>query len=411
MSHGGDDELHEEHEEHVNHEAWVIPYADLLTLLMAMFIALFAMSTVDISKFKALAIGFNEALGGGKLDAGVGGTTNKSPVFGQGNEQWCRSTGQPSLSRRAGLPKGTTLAQVLEALASKNGNNTAKSQEKASARRRARTRSRTRPRRAGSRASCASPSCNNGLLVTLVTDKVLFDSGQFDAATASRSSCLNIVAEALKAVDNPIQVTGYTDTQPFNGPHGNDILSFERALAVKDYLVGAGILDSRMKFPVGAGPRDPIDAEHDDGGAIAQPASGDPGAVEAESIRSSKDNALDNSAATPTTTPISNPTGRRESGRESRYQAGRVSSRVMPEKITMQPDGSLSVPDEPIIPFVEGDGTGVDIWPAAQLVMDAAAREARQEDRVEGSARGAEGVRRDRLVVARRDRRRRSATT
>jgi len=45
----------------------------------------------------------------------------------------------------------------------------------------------------------------------------------------------------------------------------------------------------------------------------------------------------------------------------------------MPEKITMQADGTLSVPDEPIIPYVEGDGTGVDIWPAAQLVMDAAA--------------------------------------
>ncbi len=45
----------------------------------------------------------------------------------------------------------------------------------------------------------------------------------------------------------------------------------------------------------------------------------------------------------------------------------------MPEKIAMQSDGTLSVPDEPIIPFVEGDGTGVDIWPAAQLVMDAAA--------------------------------------
>src|SRR5712691_9202259 len=45
----------------------------------------------------------------------------------------------------------------------------------------------------------------------------------------------------------------------------------------------------------------------------------------------------------------------------------------MPEKITMQADGALSVPDEPIIPYVEGDGAGVDIWPAAQQVMDAAA--------------------------------------
>ena len=45
----------------------------------------------------------------------------------------------------------------------------------------------------------------------------------------------------------------------------------------------------------------------------------------------------------------------------------------MAEKITMGTDGVLHVPDEPIIPFIEGDGTGVDIWPAAKLVLDAAA--------------------------------------
>ena len=46
----------------------------------------------------------------------------------------------------------------------------------------------------------------------------------------------------------------------------------------------------------------------------------------------------------------------------------------MPEKITMQSDGTLFVSDEPIIPFIEGDGTGIDIWPAAKLVLDAAAK-------------------------------------
>ena len=45
----------------------------------------------------------------------------------------------------------------------------------------------------------------------------------------------------------------------------------------------------------------------------------------------------------------------------------------MAENITMGADGALMVPDEPIIPFIEGDGTGVDIWPAAKLVLDAAA--------------------------------------
>src|SRR3954464_6453102 len=45
----------------------------------------------------------------------------------------------------------------------------------------------------------------------------------------------------------------------------------------------------------------------------------------------------------------------------------------MADKISMSADGVLTVSDNPIIPFIEGDGTGVDIWPAAQLVFDAAA--------------------------------------
>ena len=45
----------------------------------------------------------------------------------------------------------------------------------------------------------------------------------------------------------------------------------------------------------------------------------------------------------------------------------------MASKITLNSDGALNVPDEPIIPFVEGDGIGIDIWPAAKSVLDAAA--------------------------------------
>ncbi len=39
-------------------------------------------------------------------------------------------------------------------------------------------------------------------------------------------------------------------------------------------------------------------------------------------------------------------------------------------------DGKLKVPDNPVIPFIEGDGTGVDIWPASQRVFDAAVKKA-----------------------------------
>ena len=46
------------------------------------------------------------------------------------------------------------------------------------------------------------------------------------------------------------------------------------------------------------------------------------------------------------------------------------------EKITVQPDGSLNVPNNPVIPFIEGDGTGPDIWAASVRVLDAAVEKA-----------------------------------
>ncbi len=46
------------------------------------------------------------------------------------------------------------------------------------------------------------------------------------------------------------------------------------------------------------------------------------------------------------------------------------------EKITIQADGALSVPHHPIIPFIVGDGIGVDITPVMQKVLDAAVKKA-----------------------------------
>lgn len=45
---------------------------------------------------------------------------------------------------------------------------------------------------------------------------------------------------------------------------------------------------------------------------------------------------------------------------------------VAAEKITINQDGSINIPDNPIIPFIEGDGIGPDIWAASQKVLDAA---------------------------------------
>lgn len=51
------------------------------------------------------------------------------------------------------------------------------------------------------------------------------------------------------------------------------------------------------------------------------------------------------------------------------------------EKIQIAANGSLQVPDNPIIPFIEGDGIGVDVTPAMQAVIDAAVEKAYQGKR------------------------------
>lgn len=45
---------------------------------------------------------------------------------------------------------------------------------------------------------------------------------------------------------------------------------------------------------------------------------------------------------------------------------------MAPQKISMSADGKLQVPDQPIIPFIEGDGIGPDVWRASKMVLDAA---------------------------------------
>ena len=62
---GGRRKKHEDHEEHENHERWLVTYADMVTLLMVLFIVMFAMSQVDERKYaqlkEGLAAGFGES--------------------------------------------------------------------------------------------------------------------------------------------------------------------------------------------------------------------------------------------------------------------------------------------------------------------------------------------------------------
>ncbi|MEO5812632.1 MAG: flagellar motor protein MotD [Rhodanobacter sp.] len=53
-----------QHEEHINHEAWAIPYADLMTLLLAFFVVMYAVSVVNEGKYRVASASMVEAFNG-----------------------------------------------------------------------------------------------------------------------------------------------------------------------------------------------------------------------------------------------------------------------------------------------------------------------------------------------------------
>ncbi|NIK79846.1 chemotaxis protein MotB [Paenibacillus castaneae] len=75
---------HEEHEEHVD-ESWLIPYADLLTLLLALFIVLYSMNSVDVKKFEEMSHAFNIVLSSGS------GVLSETSVIRQGDDDGKKS--------------------------------------------------------------------------------------------------------------------------------------------------------------------------------------------------------------------------------------------------------------------------------------------------------------------------------
>jgi len=73
-----------EAEEHENHERWLITYADMITLLMAFFIMMYAMSVVDLKKFEALSSAARHVFGGDAGEAGESSGSRGASASGSG---------------------------------------------------------------------------------------------------------------------------------------------------------------------------------------------------------------------------------------------------------------------------------------------------------------------------------------
>src|SRR5262249_27358288 len=107
VAHGG-------HEEEGGSERWLLTYADMITLLLALFIVLWSISSVNISKFAALKDSLTQGFSGKGLQGGTGvldGGT--SPLNPQGTQ--IQNVNATSSSSATSLPDPTSIAQSIRA--------------------------------------------------------------------------------------------------------------------------------------------------------------------------------------------------------------------------------------------------------------------------------------------------------
>jgi chemotaxis protein MotB len=218
------------HEEHVNHEAWAIPYGDLVTLLLAFFVVMYAISTVNEGKYRAVSDSLSAAFAGstGTLDpTQVGSDRAVAPgaataLDAQGNVIGTQSSLLVSPQGNGVDENGLSPMDRVVAEVEQNMAELIES-DKLAVRRK-----------------------EYGVEIELRTD-ILFPSGSATLAPQAEV-IMQRLADTFKALPNALRVEGHTDNRPINTAEfpSNWELSAARAATVVRVFMQRGIDPTRM---------------------------------------------------------------------------------------------------------------------------------------------------------------------
>jgi len=235
------------HEEHANHEAWAIPYGDLVTLLLAFFVVMYAISSVNEGKFRVLSDSLTAAFRGvpktlepvqvGEKSRGSGADIAVSIV------QQASIEGQPrqlletiSIGEKTGKgenKKSSAVDSDGKAIVPPALGRVADEIEKALA-----------PLVAADMIAVRREA--NWVEVEIRTD-ILFASGAADLSKAALPP-LTILAQTLARYPNPVRVEGHTDNRPISTSTfpSNWELSAARAASVVHLFARGGVDPARL---------------------------------------------------------------------------------------------------------------------------------------------------------------------
>jgi chemotaxis protein MotB len=242
--------------EHENEERWLLTYADMLTLLFALFMVLFSISSVNISKYQVLQQSLKAAFSGSVLPGG-------RAILQSGSESTSAHTPataevpsivplEPTPTSRSSSSTGSatspaakpmTSAELQAALNSMSASIAEQDNFEALQRK---LDAYAKAHGFGDRVQAVIE--RRGLVVRVLTDNLLFASGSATLEPGA-DQLLDEVAQLLNLdKSHPITVEGHTDNQPIHNPQfpSNWELSTARATNVVRYLISQGVSGQRL---------------------------------------------------------------------------------------------------------------------------------------------------------------------
>jgi len=208
-----------DHEEHAD-ERWLLTYADLITLLMALFMVLFSMSVVNKSKLASLQESLHNAFSphvipGGNAIKRTGGDAQTKSLKPQSNATDHRLSKQAKEDRQ------------LERLKAEVDRETAK---------------------LGMASKVNTRVTRRGLVIDILTDNLLFDSGAAQVKPAGMELLDHLAPVLRRQSSHEVDVEGHTDSVPVRGSAypSNWELSTARASAVVRALIAMRMRPGRL---------------------------------------------------------------------------------------------------------------------------------------------------------------------
>jgi chemotaxis protein MotB len=221
----------QKHPEHVNHERWLVSYADFVTLLFAFFVVMFAVSQVDTKKMGRFTESFTGAV-----------TWNMFDAPGKGM-----------------MPHDTSPSPIGEAEEAKNGKGKSKSPSADNAPAKQLKAALESKLRTKAELSSLRVIEARGEIILRLPERLLFDVAAADIRPEGRSAVLLILAELAKH-DVAVRVEGHTDSTPIHTEKfpSNWELSGARAMSVLRVITETNKMSPDRLSGAGYGEHHPI---------------------------------------------------------------------------------------------------------------------------------------------------------